>query len=248
MAKPGNLKCSMLQTTGFAIFDIRDSIRQRVAPYSLVNGHRYLLCCSNSSTLGTYICRSDDECSTRRRQLRHQRQQYAMTPSATPSHLHLPRRPDSGTGRAGRRVPVRTPPPASAPSPSCSRSTTARTPPPTASVTVDLQGATVSQVIASQGTYRSGEWFLGELETSGYRQALGQTAGPTLTLITDRPRGYRHHRHHHQHPGLQGVHRQQRRRPRATPPKRLAKPTPPTAAVGTPPSTTTTRAPTTPPP
>ncbi len=58
---------------------------------------------------------------------------------------------------------------------------------PAAKVTVDLQGASVSPPIASQGTYRSGEWFLGELQTTDYYQTLGQTAGPTLTFITTDP-------------------------------------------------------------
>ena len=58
---------------------------------------------------------------------------------------------------------------------------------PAARVTVDLQGATVSQAIASQGSYSNGVWTIGELQTTGYYQALGQTAGPTLTLITTAP-------------------------------------------------------------
>ncbi len=52
---------------------------------------------------------------------------------------------------------------------------------PAARVTVDLQGASVSPPIASQGTYRSGEWFLGELPVNG------PTTAPTLTFITDAP-------------------------------------------------------------
>ena len=58
---------------------------------------------------------------------------------------------------------------------------------PAAQVTVDLQGATVSQAIASQGSYNNGVWTIGELQPTGYYQTLSRTAGPTLTLITTAP-------------------------------------------------------------
>ena len=48
---------------------------------------------------------------------------------------------------------------------------------PAAQVTVDLQGATVSQAIASQGSYNNGVWTIGEFPGGA----------PTLTLITDAP-------------------------------------------------------------
>ena len=52
---------------------------------------------------------------------------------------------------------------------------------PAARVTVDLQGANVSQAIASQGSYSNGVWTLGELSIND------STTAPTLTLITDAP-------------------------------------------------------------
>ncbi|MCY4388955.1 MAG: hypothetical protein OXC18_17830 [Desulfurellaceae bacterium] len=51
---------------------------------------------------------------------------------------------------------------------------------PAAQVTVDLQGATVSQAIASQGNYSNGVWTIGEL-------SIDPTIAPTLTLITTAP-------------------------------------------------------------
>ena len=48
---------------------------------------------------------------------------------------------------------------------------------PAAQVKVDLQGATVSQAIASQGSYNNGVWTIGEFPGGA----------PTLTLITDAP-------------------------------------------------------------
>ena len=50
-----------------------------------------------------------------------------------------------------------------------------------ARVAVDLQGATVSQAIASQGSYSNGEWTIGALAVND------QTTAPTLTLITTDP-------------------------------------------------------------
>ena len=52
---------------------------------------------------------------------------------------------------------------------------------PAARVTVDLQGATVSQAIASRGSYSNGVWTLGELASND------PTFPPTLTLITTAP-------------------------------------------------------------
>ncbi len=52
---------------------------------------------------------------------------------------------------------------------------------PAAQVTVDLQGANVSQVIASQGSYGNGVWTIGALPIND------PTIAPTLTLITDAP-------------------------------------------------------------
>ena len=51
---------------------------------------------------------------------------------------------------------------------------------PAAQVTVDLQGVTVSQAIASQGSYdrTTGIWTIGELSVND------PTIAPTLTLIT----------------------------------------------------------------
>lgn len=52
---------------------------------------------------------------------------------------------------------------------------------PAAQVTVDLQGATVSQATPSQGSYSNGVWTIGALAVND------QTTAPTLTLITDAP-------------------------------------------------------------
>ncbi len=52
---------------------------------------------------------------------------------------------------------------------------------PAARVTVDLQGATVSQTIASRGSYTNGVWTIGELSVND------PSIAPTLTLITDAP-------------------------------------------------------------
>ena len=52
---------------------------------------------------------------------------------------------------------------------------------PAAQVTVDLQGATVSQAIASQGSYGDGVWTLGALSIND------PPVAPTLTLITTAP-------------------------------------------------------------
>ena len=86
---------------------------------------------------------------------------------------------------------------------------------PAAKVTVNLQGATVSEAIASQGSYSNGVWTIGNLSVNG------PTIAPTLTLITDAPVDTPHHRLHHQHPGLRGLHRQQRQRPRPHHPSHL---------------------------
>ena len=50
---------------------------------------------------------------------------------------------------------------------------------PAAKVTVDLQGASVSEAIASQGSYSNGVWTIGNLSVNG------PTIAPILTLITD---------------------------------------------------------------
>ena len=52
---------------------------------------------------------------------------------------------------------------------------------PAAKVTVNLQGATVSQATTSQGNYSNGVWTLGNLSVNG------PTIAPTLTLITTAP-------------------------------------------------------------
>ena len=52
---------------------------------------------------------------------------------------------------------------------------------PAAQMTVDLQGATVSQAIASQGSYSNGVWTIGNLSVNA------PAIAPTLTLITDAP-------------------------------------------------------------
>ena len=67
---------------------------------------------------------------------------------------------------------------------------------------------------ATAGTFDSGTgvWTIGALQSPSFYQDISRTRRCGPDHHHQRRRGYRYHRGHQQHPGLPGVHRQQRRR------------------------------------